>query len=938
MVIAAIALAPLTALGQVGVDGMYAIAFDMNALMVGAGPGLGGIDRDFTGMWCGPDGLPYTDDDVDISGSDTPLTGDIWGPLDGSAAVEAMPPNSGYGGIGIPYPDLSAVGGPDLSGVATPPVSGALGGGTLAVSGTPTMPNGFDLASSTFPKYHNYTRNNGIGDHAVQFAHNARLSDGRIAEWSVSLGTIWTHLDTSITNFDFDLTVTTDLWNGADELSMYDLVDHPQWEGDNKAGMYNNRRGNQHGHGHPKYFFDIGNTNKLDEDHRKVQFDLMNMSHTEDPPGTHQRYSRTDQAESIVPALTQPELDAIHNGTWLRGFHIPVTELPFLAAGDLGDKTWYENTFPNHGGYPTSMDLDGDGVAETPFDMATYVRDIIYGSILDTDGNILNGLDPHPNAHSPVGILGALDIFLRNDMTQLHYLQILFEQGPIAVSPTEGGGTGAQMTADLFGAETGDVYTHTDFMVTDFTVEAFQGIITSTTPSHGVGLNAVAHENFQPAQLGGQAAFDGELGHGTNSFALNPWDKLAAALFQTAGSIDGHIIQLFDAELDDRLKHVQIGGAKGNLSGAGTAADANRVWSTANGPAYAEARVRVDGTEADQELHLILERNNRPVGWAIVKDGAAPTLGIGGAVMRDIDNDATPATFDAGEKSGVEVPPYDASAQETSTTGSNGTLGATYTDYVLCLDANAKSVTLWIGDGDGTTNLVASATFTGTGIDLTEVDGMRVWIDPDPSDTEVNTAEVDQITWGYDFCPSIALLYIWGQGANPNSNEFIFPQSAAASITCIPVTFNDAVTISNVCITSTGSPAATTATLGPDPARPGLGNYCLNLDAALEQQQWTTITMDVTGGCGQVVSVCLQVAHLPADVNQDGNVGLADASAFVSEFNGAKRPCLVDSNNDGQVGLADVSDWVNNFNGNAGIGIPQGNGTFLPAKPACACP
>jgi hypothetical protein len=29
---------------------------------------------------------------------------------------------------------------------------------------------------------------------------------------------------------------------------------------------------------------------------------------------------------------------------------------------------------------------------------------------------------------------------------------------------------------------------------------------------------------------------------------------------------------------------------------------------------------------------------------------------------------------------------------------------------------------------------------------------------------------------------------------------------------------------------------------------------------------------------------------------------------------------------------------VNNFNGNAGIGIPQGNGTFLPAKPACACP
>jgi hypothetical protein len=189
--------------------------------------------------------------------------------------------------------------------------------------------------------------------------------------------------------------------------------------------------------------------------------------------------------------------------------------------------------------------------------------------------------------------------------------------------------------------------------------------------------------------------------------------------------------------------------------------------------------------------------------------------------------------------------------------------------------------------------------------------------------------------WSVDSIPE--LLHIWGQGANPNSNEFVFPQSAAASITCIPVSFNTAVTISNVCITSTGTPAATTATLGPDPARPGLGNYCLNLDAALEQQQWTTITLDATGA-GGMSNICLQVAHLPADVNQDGNVGLADASAFVTEFNGAKRPCLVDSNNDGQVGLADVSDWVNNFNGNAGIGIPQGNGTFLPIKPACACP
>jgi len=319
----------------------------------------------------------------------------------------------------------------------------------------------------------------------------------------------------------------------------------------------------------------------------------------------------------------------------------------------------------------------------------------------------------------------------------------------------------------------------------------------------------------------------------------------------------------------------------------------------------------------------------------VIEDGVVPTLGIGGGPFRDPCH-ATPT------HGGVEVPAYDFSAQESFVDpgGSPGVLNATWTLYVLSLNTQTKTVTLWMGEPADCTSHGPIATFNydGTGIDLTEVDGMRIYFDADPSDTEIEKAQIDHIAWGYDFCPTPEVTSIWGPGTNPHANAFIFPQSAGASITCIPARFNDAVTISNVCITSTGTPAATTATLGPDPGNPGVGYYCLNLDAGLEQRQWTTITFDATGGCGQVANVCLQVAHLPTDMNQDGNVGMADASAFVAEFNGAARPCLVDLNHDGNVGLADVSDWVNNYNGNVAVGLPVANGTCLPGKPACACP
>jgi len=133
-------------------------------------------------------------------------------------------------------------------------------------------------------------------------------------------------------------------------------------------------------------------------------------------------------------------------------------------------------------------------------------------------------------------------------------------------------------------------------------------------------------------------------------------------------------------------------------------------------------------------------------------------------------------------------------------------------------------------------------------------------------------------------------------------------------------------------LTSTGCCVPTVQSLTFDSRT---GNHVLQFDDGVETYHWTTIELTVENACGQSRDVCFFAAHLPCDNNGDGSVGLADASAFVVEFNGQARLLLADIDDGGSVGLADVSAWVNNFNGNAGIGIPVANGTFLPPKPAC---
>jgi hypothetical protein len=839
----------------------------------------------FVGMHIGDDGLPYTADDLDLT-----------------ANVETAGDNPG----------------------------GVFSGFNYVTSGTPSAPSGFPTVGSINfygdNLYRAHVRQAGLAhdgsfdDDGIGWARNGRFFRGRIAEadhWS----------DQNLVGVDLDAA-------GIHENVDWDFEyndGNANWDDECNAGIYNNARANQHGQGNPRYYFSIDNTDALNAEHRATEWSAQHRSMTNVVTGSDNRYTVPTSHDRGGEALAAGTLAA----SWQRGFMIPIGDLGGLADGDLGDKAWHDSRFP---GVPFPSDAG--------FDMAAYVRDTIGPLIADA------GLE-----------------LRQTDENKLTHLIIQRTSLPVDLTTN----AAKQITADLYGAVIGDLLVNTNIAVADGGTDPALGdeVAMPFAPPSGVQYNAIAVETMSSLPGGPLVSYDcnGEVGICHNPVGENPWERLSLALpvAVCGDSVEGDIVQLnngFDllGDFDPVSGFMQLGG-KGDCppasndkgpgtegddgvgsngtfglpacpDGPGTTPSAARVWDLENGPAYAEARFRVNGgTEDGQSAHLILERNDAPIAWAIIEHGEIPTLGIGGGVLRDCCNGAV--------TSAVEVPAHDGSPQQTfiDPAGSDAQLDDCFQTYVLCLDKKNSKVKLWMGEDAGA-GLIATFCYDNStigGLDCF-VDGMRLWGNADPTNSGLNELEIDTLAWGYDYCPCPELLYIWGQGANPNSNEFIFPQSAAASITCIPVTFNDAVTISGVCITSTGTPAATTATLGPDPARPGVGNYCLNLDAALEQQQWTTITFTATSGCGASGTICLQVAHLPADVNQDGNVGLADASAFVSEFNGAKRPCLVDSNNDGQVGLADVSDWVNNFNGNAGIGIPQGNGTFLPAKPACACP
>ena len=92
--------------------------------------------------------------------------------------------------------------------------------------------------------------------------------------------------------------------------------------------------------------------------------------------------------------------------------------------------------------------------------------------------------------------------------------------------------------------------------------------------------------------------------------------------------------------------------------------------------------------------------------------------------------------------------------------------------------------------------------------------------------------------------------------------------------------------------------------------------FTLNLRSVATQIDWALV---------------MWVGHLPDDVDQDGTVDLADSTAFGAEFNGLKRPELIDINCDGLVDIRDATSFGDNFTGRNGREV--WNGQSLPPMP-----
>jgi hypothetical protein len=186
--------------------------------------------------------------------------------------------------------------------------------------------------------------------------------------------------------------------------------------------------------------------------------------------------------------------------------------------------------------------------------------------------------------------------------------------------------------------------------------------------------------------------------------------------------------------------------------------------------------------------------------------------------------------------------------------------------------------------------------------------------------------------WRYPLSTNLTIHLPESPGVMADRSMFISPISADQTCTLFPIQSNQIISLLAAHITTTGGFGPSTVTVTPDSQ--SILQYRVELDTALPQQEWTTITLTVQNSVGVVTDWCFRLAHLPCDNNGDGNVGLADVSAFVMEYNAAApMVSLVDIDDDGSVTPDDAIRWIANYQGDTGL--PVAGGTFLPPVPVC---
>ncbi len=171
--------------------------------------------------------------------------------------------------------------------------------------------------------------------------------------------------------------------------------------------------------------------------------------------------------------------------------------------------------------------------------------------------------------------------------------------------------------------------------------------------------------------------------------------------------------------------------------------------------------------------------------------------------------------------------------------------------------------------------------------------------------------------------------------ASTPSDGYIDPRCSSCSngatgITLIEVTFSavvqntDGSPLSETAFTVTSTGVSPPTVLSIDASANPI--VAITLSGPIEVSEWTTIQANVETATGEQSMLPIDIGFLPGDTSQSGNVNISDASAFVSEFNGAKRLELIDLNRSGNVNISDASAFVAIFNGGA-------SGTALPVRP-----
>jgi len=100
----------------------------------------------------------------------------------------------------------------------------------------------------------------------------------------------------------------------------------------------------------------------------------------------------------------------------------------------------------------------------------------------------------------------------------------------------------------------------------------------------------------------------------------------------------------------------------------------------------------------------------------------------------------------------------------------------------------------------------------------------------------------------------------------------------------------------------------------------------VTLSEPIEVAQWSTLTAAVANVSGTASTVEIDLAALPCDVDQSGNVNISDATAFVNEFNGTQRLELIDMNRSGNVNISDATEFATLF-------LNTWSGQSLPPRP-----